>query len=57
MSRKIAALIVAAGQGSRIGGPPKQFLPLAGKPVIAHSHDRLVAHPAIDAALVVIGEG
>ena len=54
---RTAALIVAAGQGSRMGGPPKQFLPLAGKPVIAHSHDRLAAHPAIDEVLVVIGDG
>jgi 2-C-methyl-D-erythritol 4-phosphate cytidylyltransferase/2-C-methyl-D-erythritol 2,4-cyclodiphosphate synthase len=51
------ALIVAAGQGSRMGGPPKQFLPLGGKPVIAHSHAALAAHPAIDAVAVVIGAG
>ncbi|MGN6269243.1 MAG: bifunctional 2-C-methyl-D-erythritol 4-phosphate cytidylyltransferase/2-C-methyl-D-erythritol 2,4-cyclodiphosphate synthase [Sphingomonas sp.] len=51
------ALIVAAGQGSRMGGPPKQFLPLGGKPVIAHSHTALAAHPAIDAVVVVIGAG
>ena len=50
-------LIVAAGQGSRMGGPPKQFLPLGGKPVIAHSHAALAAHPAIDAVVVVIGAG
>jgi len=54
---RTAALIVAAGQGSRMGGMAKQFLPLAGKPVIAHSHDRLAAHPAIDDVLVVVGNG
>ena len=51
------ALIVAAGQGNRMGGTAKQFMPLAGKPVLAHSYDRLRAHPAIDDVLIVIGEG
>jgi 2-C-methyl-D-erythritol 4-phosphate cytidylyltransferase/2-C-methyl-D-erythritol 2,4-cyclodiphosphate synthase len=55
---KTAALIVAAGQGLRAGGGlPKQFAPLAGKPMLAHSHAALSAHPAIDTVLVVIGEG
>jgi len=57
MNDTTVALIVAAGQGSRMGGPPKQFLPLGGKPVVAHSHAALAAHPAIDAVLVVIGAG
>lgn len=57
MTSKTVALIVAAGQGSRMGGPPKQFLPLGGKPVIAHSHEAFAAHPAIDSVLVVIGAG
>lgn len=55
---KTAALIVAAGQGVRAGGGfPKQFAMLAGKPMLAHSHAALVAHPAIEEVLVVIGEG
>ncbi|HEU4960045.1 MAG TPA: bifunctional 2-C-methyl-D-erythritol 4-phosphate cytidylyltransferase/2-C-methyl-D-erythritol 2,4-cyclodiphosphate synthase [Sphingomonas sp.] len=57
MTNETVALIVAAGQGSRMGGPPKQFLPLGGKPVLAHSYAALAAHPAIDAVLVVIGAG
>jgi 2-C-methyl-D-erythritol 4-phosphate cytidylyltransferase/2-C-methyl-D-erythritol 2,4-cyclodiphosphate synthase len=57
MTGHAVALIVAAGQGSRMGGPPKQFLPLGGKPVIAHSYAALAAHPAIDAVLVAIGAG
>jgi len=57
MTGKTVALIVAAGQGNRMGGPPKQFLPLGDKPVIAHSYRALLAHPAIDAVLVVIGAG
>ncbi|MBO9623181.1 MAG: bifunctional 2-C-methyl-D-erythritol 4-phosphate cytidylyltransferase/2-C-methyl-D-erythritol 2,4-cyclodiphosphate synthase [Sphingomonas sp.] len=55
---RTAALIVAAGQGLRAGGSvPKQFAPLAGKPMLAHSHAALSAHPAVDEVLVVIGEG
>ncbi len=55
---RTAALIVAAGQGTRIGGTvPKQFAPLAGKPMLAHSFAALSSHPAIDSVLVVIGEG
>jgi 2-C-methyl-D-erythritol 4-phosphate cytidylyltransferase/2-C-methyl-D-erythritol 2,4-cyclodiphosphate synthase len=55
---KTAALIVAAGQGARIGGTiPKQFAPLAGKPMLAHSFAALSSHPAIDNVVVVIGKG
>jgi 2-C-methyl-D-erythritol 4-phosphate cytidylyltransferase/2-C-methyl-D-erythritol 2,4-cyclodiphosphate synthase len=53
-----AALIVAAGQGVRSGGTlPKQFAPLAGKPMIAHSFAALQRHPSIDRVIVAIGEG
>jgi 2-C-methyl-D-erythritol 4-phosphate cytidylyltransferase/2-C-methyl-D-erythritol 2,4-cyclodiphosphate synthase len=39
-ARKAAAIIVAAGSGSRLGGKvPKQFLPLGGKPVLRWSVD------------------
>lgn len=49
------ALIVAAGRGSRSGAPaPKQYQPLAGKPLLRWSAERLLAHPAIAAVRVVI---
>jgi 2-C-methyl-D-erythritol 4-phosphate cytidylyltransferase/2-C-methyl-D-erythritol 2,4-cyclodiphosphate synthase len=52
------AIIVAAGSGTRAGGSvPKQFAPLAGKPMLQHSFDALTSHPQVDAVLVVIGEG
>ncbi|MEG3122539.1 bifunctional 2-C-methyl-D-erythritol 4-phosphate cytidylyltransferase/2-C-methyl-D-erythritol 2,4-cyclodiphosphate synthase [Sphingomonas sp. GB1N7] len=52
-----AAIIVAAGSGSRSGSDtPKQFATVAGKPMIAHSHAALAAHPAISRIVVVIGE-
>lgn len=53
---KTVALIVAAGKGERTGGAlPKQFAPLAGKPMLAWSYAALSAHPAIDDVVVVIG--
>ncbi|WP_294196801.1 bifunctional 2-C-methyl-D-erythritol 4-phosphate cytidylyltransferase/2-C-methyl-D-erythritol 2,4-cyclodiphosphate synthase [uncultured Sphingomonas sp.] len=52
------ALIVAAGTGSRSGSPlPKQFSPVAGRAMLAWSHDALAAHPAIDRVLVAIAPG
>ncbi|MDQ0251025.1 2-C-methyl-D-erythritol 4-phosphate cytidylyltransferase/2-C-methyl-D-erythritol 2,4-cyclodiphosphate synthase [Sphingomonas kyeonggiensis] len=55
---KTAAIIVAAGSGIRAGGSvPKQFAPLAGRPMLAHSYAAMTSHPAIDTVLVVIGEG
>ncbi len=54
----VTALIVAAGRGERLGGGvPKQFRPLAGKPVLRHAVESLIGHPRIDAVRVVIGEG
>ena len=54
---KIAALIVAAGQGMRSGGGiPKQYRPVGGRAVLAHAIDALATHPAIELVQVVIGE-
>ena len=38
---QITALILAGGQGRRMGGADKGLLPLAGRPLIAHVLDRL----------------
>lgn len=52
---RITALIVAAGTGNRAGGGmPKQYRKLAGKPMISHSVQRLLAHPAIGSVRVII---
>ena len=52
------ALIVAAGSGSRMGGPmPKQYRPLLGKPMLRHAVEALIGHPRIDAVRVVVGTG
>jgi 2-C-methyl-D-erythritol 4-phosphate cytidylyltransferase/2-C-methyl-D-erythritol 2,4-cyclodiphosphate synthase len=51
-----AALIVAAGSGSRMGGQaPKQYLALAGKPVIRRTVEAFLRHPEIAEVQVVIG--
>ena len=45
---KIAAILVAAGTGSRFGADmPKQFLMLAGKPVIRHAAETLAARVSL----------
>ena len=42
---RVAAILVAAGSGSRFGaGPPKQFARLAGQPVIRHAARALAPH-------------
>src|SRR5260370_2842180 len=48
------ALVVAAGRGTRLGAAlPKQYLPLAGKPLLRYSLETLARHPAIGAVGVV----
>lgn len=54
----IAAIIVAAGNGSRSGlDGPKQYQPLGGLAVLAHGWRALAAHPAIGRIVTVIGRG
>jgi len=58
MQSRTSALIVAAGSGTRAGSDiPKQYVPIAGKAVLAHAIDALAAHPRIDEIRVVIGAG
>ena len=48
------ALVVAAGRGTRLGAPlPKQYLPLAGKPLLRYSLETLARHPAVGHVRVV----
>ncbi len=52
---KTAALIVAAGRGSRMGGTvPKQYQTLAGRAVLAHTISAFLNHAEIDLVQVVI---
>lgn len=51
----IWAIVPAAGSGSRLGGAlRKQYRDLAGRPMIAHTLARLLAHPAVAGAVVAL---
>jgi 2-C-methyl-D-erythritol 4-phosphate cytidylyltransferase/2-C-methyl-D-erythritol 2,4-cyclodiphosphate synthase len=50
------ALIVAAGAGTRLGAArPKQYLPLAGRPLLRWAVDAFLGHPGIGRIQLVIG--
>ena len=52
---KFIALVPAAGLGARMGGElPKQYLPLAGQPMIYHALATLCANPEINMVVVVL---
>jgi len=52
---KVFALVLAAGQGTRIGDAvPKQYLPLAGKPMMFHSIEALASVSRIERLFVVL---
>ena len=52
------AVVPAAGSGRRFGGEvPKQYLQAAGKPLLRHALEALLAHPGIDGAVVALAEG
>ena len=54
---RIYAIILAGGRGLRLNrDTPKQFLPLAGKPVIAWSFLTFNSLDEIDAVITVIPE-
>jgi 2-C-methyl-D-erythritol 4-phosphate cytidylyltransferase len=49
------AIVPAAGIGSRMQAAiPKQYLPLAGQPILAHTLNRLTAHPLIQQVVVAL---
>ena len=51
------AVVPAAGRGTRFGGDvPKQYLEVAGESLLAHSLRALLAHPAVEGAVVVLAD-
>ncbi len=50
----VGGLILAAGEGRRFGGP-KQLATVRGRPVLEHAIRAMVAVPAIEPLLVVLG--
>ena len=54
----VSAIIVAAGRGTRLAGPtPKQYLPLAGKPVLAHTLAVFAGCGHVDEIILVVPAG
>jgi 2-C-methyl-D-erythritol 4-phosphate cytidylyltransferase len=54
-SGAIWCVVPAAGRSVRVGGDiPKQYLPLAGKPMLMQTITRLAAHPRIAGVMVVL---
>ena len=51
-----AAIIVAAGKGERFGAPDKVFLPLGGRPLLAHVLDTAEKAKSIQEIVLVVGE-
>ncbi|TWT20549.1 2-C-methyl-D-erythritol 4-phosphate cytidylyltransferase [Luteimonas wenzhouensis] len=52
------AIVVAAGRGSRFGGElPKQYVEVAGRPLLGHALDAVLSHPGVRGAVVVLAEG
>jgi 2-C-methyl-D-erythritol 4-phosphate cytidylyltransferase len=52
---RLFALVPCAGSGSRAGSAlPKQYVPLAGRPMVAHTLDSLAAVERLTATLVVL---
>jgi len=55
---KVFAIVPAAGQGTRMGDAvPKQYIPIAGKPMMFHSLEALAAVARIDRICVVLSPG
>jgi len=51
-------VVPAAGHGRRFGSEvPKQYMPLAGQPLLVRTLERLAAHPRILGLMVVLAEG
>lgn len=53
---RVAVIVVAAGSGRRLadGGPPKQFRPIAGVPILARALRSFLDHPEIERVVVVL---
>lgn len=51
------AIVPAAGRGTRFGGGvPKQYVDVAGEPLLAHTLHALLSHPSVSGAVVVLAQ-
>lgn len=55
---EVWAIVPAAGRGSRFGGEvPKQYLSIAGQPLVAHALDAVLGDARVAGVVVAIAEG
>ena len=55
MPRDVGVVVVAAGQGSRVGGEtPKQYRPIAGVPMVLRALRPFTAHPEVVEVVLVL---
>jgi 2-C-methyl-D-erythritol 4-phosphate cytidylyltransferase len=53
-----SAIVVAAGEGRRIGGEiPKTYLPIAGRPLVLRTLDRVFSSRAVESVVLVVADG
>jgi 2-C-methyl-D-erythritol 4-phosphate cytidylyltransferase len=53
----VTAIIVAAGEGRRFGGPvSKTFLPIAGRPLVLRTLDRFFSTRSIEKVILVVAD-
>src|SRR5262245_12353821 len=57
MPMLVNAVVVAAGEGRRIGGEvPKPFLPIGGRPMILHTLNRFAESQTVRKVILVTAE-
>jgi 2-C-methyl-D-erythritol 4-phosphate cytidylyltransferase/2-C-methyl-D-erythritol 2,4-cyclodiphosphate synthase len=55
--RDIALVVVAAGQGQRLGaGKPKAFVNLVGRPLLTHAIESIIALPDLAQLVIAVPE-
>ncbi len=54
MPRDVGVILVAAGQGTRVGGPPKQYRQLAGVPIVVRALRPFTAHREVAQVVLVL---
>jgi len=57
LPRDVGVILVAAGSGSRIGGVPKQYRPIAGVPMLLRALRPFTAHREVAHVVVVLPAG
>ena len=56
-NRDIALVVVAAGQGQRLGaGKPKAFVDLVGRPLLTHAIESIIALPKLAQLIIAVPE-